>query len=224
MKPRHRALPALMLALGVLLYSHPLQAAEIFADEADQDRLFRLITEPEKSGEYAAFIADLTIQVMLEERQKHLLFVPGETYAANSAPQSSFGRFLVAKYRQDWNDAMADLVGMLTRRGWLADALSPRGVRIPMNMEADNGMALIGYIWSLLNQRDASPCEVERNQVAHCYATVSLQRNRQGAYSISQMTITDAEGEIVRLPYASTLKKELGGSATPSEVSDGASE
>lgn len=213
-----------MLSLGVLLYATSPLAAEISADEADEYRLFRLITEPEKSGEYAAFIADLTIQIMLEERQKHLLFVPGETYAANSAPQSSFGRVLVAKYRQNWNDAMVDLVGMLTRRGWLADALSRRGVRIPMNMEADNGMPLIGYIWPLLNQRDASPCDVERKQAARCYAAVSLQRNRQGDYSISQMAITDAEGQIVQLPYVSILEKELGVSVTPSEVSDGASE
>lgn len=224
MKSRQQVLPALILGLSALFYALSPQAAEISADEAEEARLIRLLTEPEKSEEYGAFIADLTIQIMLEGRQRHLLFVPGETYATNSSPQSSFGRLLVAKYRENWHDAMTDLVGMLTRRGWLADALSPQGVRIPMSMEADKGMPLIGHIWPLLNQRDASPCEVERKQVARCYATVSLRRNRQGDYTISQMTITNAEGEVVRLPYVSTLAKEFGGSATQDEASDGASE
>ena len=109
---------------------------------------------------------------------------------------------------------MNDLVDMLTRRGWLADALSSGGARIPMSLEADmRVMPLIGYISPLLNQRDTSLCEVERNQPARCYATVSLQRNRPGNYAIRQMTITNAEGQIVQLPYVSTLAKELGGSA-----------
>lgn len=221
---RHNlALLALLIGLSYLLGA-PLRAADNSMDEIEEARIFRLLTEPEKSEEYGAFIADLTIQLMLERRQKHLLFVPGETYAANSSPQSSFGRLLVEKYRQNWNDAMNDLVGMLTRRGWLATALSPQGVRVPMSMEADNGMPLIGYIWPLLNQRNASFCEVERKQVARCYATVFLRRNRQGDYAISQMTITDAEREVVHLPYVSTLAKEFGGSATQGEVSDGVSE
>ncbi len=93
-----------------------------------------------------------------------------------------------------------------------------------MSMEADNGMPLIGYIWLLLNQRDASFCEVERRQVARCFATVALHRNRQGDYAISQMTITDADGKIVHLPYVSTLAKEFGGSATHGEVSEAVSE
>lgn len=224
MKPRHRVLPLLMFGLGMLLSAPRAPAADVSAEEVENARLFRLLTEPEKSEEYAALIADLTIQFLLEERQKHLLFVPGETHAANSFPQSSFGRFFVAKYRENWHDAMNDLVGMLTRRSWLAAALSPQGVRIPMSMEADNGMPLIGYIWPLLNQRDASPCNVGRDQAARCYATVSLQRNRQGDYVIRQMTITDAEGQNVWLPYVSILAKELGGSATPGEASDGASE
>lgn len=213
MQPRHTVLLALILGLCAFLYAPHPQAAEPSAEEAENARLFRLLTEPEKSEEYGAFIADLTIQLILEERQKHLLFVPGETYATNSSPQSSFGRLLVEKYRQNWNDAMNDLVGMLTRRSWLAAALSPQGARIPMSMEADKGIPLIGYIWPLLNQRDASVCEVERNQAARCYATVSLQRNRPGDYAIRQMTITDAEGQTVALPNVSTLAKEFGGSA-----------
>lgn len=211
-KPGHQVLLALMLGLCALLYAPLPQAVETSADQAEDARLFRLLSEPENSEEYGAFIADLTIQIMLEEHQKRLLFVPGETYAANSSPQSSFGRFLVEKYRQNWNDAMNDLVGMLTRRSWLAAALSPQGARIPMSMEAENGMPLIGYIWPLLNQRDASVCEVERNQAARCYATISLQRNRPGDYAIRQMTITDGEGQTVALPNVSTLAKEFGGS------------
>lgn len=222
---RHRHIvPALFIGLCCLLGIEA-RAADNSIDEIEEARVFRLLTEPEKSEEYGAFIADLTIQIMLEERHKHLLFVPGETYAANSSPQSSFGRYLVLKYRQSWNDAMIDLVGMLTRHGWLADALSPQGVRIPMNMEVDNKvMPLIRYIASLVNQRNINDCEVQRNQPARCYATISLQRNRQGDYSVSKMTITDAEGQNVRLPYVSTLEKEIGGSAAPGEASDGASE
>lgn len=214
-----------MLGLCVFLYALPTQAAEIPTDEAEKIRLFRLLTEPEKSDEYGAFITDLIIQILLEERQKHLLFVPGEAYAANSSPQSAFGRFLVAQYRQDWNEAMTDLVGMLTRRGWLATALSPQGVRIPMSMEVDNKvMPLSGYIWPLLNQRDASPCEVGRNQVARCYATVSLLRNLQGDYAIKQMTITDADREVVHLPFVSRLDKELGVSPAQGQASEETSE
>ena len=225
MKPKHSSLLALMLGLGVFLYALPTQAAEIPADEAEQLRLFRLVSEPEKSDEYAAFIADLIIQMLLEDRQKHLLFVPGKTYAANSSPQSSFGRFLVAQYRQDWNEAMADLVGMLTRRGWLFAALSPQGVGIPMSMEVDNKVRpLASYIWPLLNQRDASPCDVERNQAARCYARVWLQRNPQGEYAIKQMTITDAEGEVVHMPHVPTLERELGVSPAQGQASEETSE
>lgn len=212
MQARHRALPALLLGLSALLWAAQAPAVEALADAAEDPRLIRLLTEPEKSEEYPAFIADLIIQTMLEEHQKPWLFVPADIYAANSSPQSSFGRYLVAKYRQNWNDAMNDLIGMLTRRDWLAAALSPQGGRIPMSMEADNGTPLIGYIWPLLNQRDAGECEVPRHQPARCYATVWLQHHRQDEYSISQMTITDTEGQVVRLPHIPTLEKEFGGS------------
>lgn len=209
---RHRyILPALCISL-CCLFAAPLLAENNSTDEIEKARLYRLLTEPEKSEEYADFIFDLVVQSLVEERHKNLLFVPAEIYAVNNWPRSSFGRLLLVEYRRNWNDAMIDLVGMLTRRSWLAAALSPQGVRIPMSMEADNGMPLIGYISPLLNQRDASPCYVERNQAARCYATVSLQRNRQGDYAISQMAITDAEGQIVQLPYVSRLEKELGGS------------
>lgn len=222
MRPKYRVLSLLMFCLGILLSTSYAPAAEVSADEAENLRLYRLLTEPEKSEEYSAFIADLTIQFLLEKQQKPLLFVPPEIYAASSAPQSSFGRYLVKKYHRDWHDAMTDLADMLTRRGWLADALSPQGVRIPMSMEVDNKtMPLIGYIWPLLNQRDASVCEVERKQAARCFATIWLQRHRQGDYVIQQMTITDAEGQTVWFPHVSRLAKELGGRETLNEAPEG---
>lgn len=180
-------------------------------DEVEKAQLYRLLTEPEKSSEYAAFIADLLIQNLAEERQKHLLFVTPEIYVTNISPQSTYGRFLVAEYRRDWDESMDDLVGMLTRRGWLADARSPNGVRVPMSMEVDNKvMPLIGYIRPLLNQRDTSDCEVERKQAARCYAIVSLKHDRQGKFTLNSMTIANPDGKIIQLPYQPTPREKSG--------------
>lgn len=202
MEKPHSLTPLLLGLFCFLGLQAPL-AADTSADPVDAARVARLLSAPEQSEEYAAFIADLTIQIMVEEHQKNMLFVPPDTYVANSSPQSSFGRLLVADYRRSWNESVDELVAMLTRRGWLAAALSPPGARVPMSMEADNkAMPLIGYITPLLNQRDLRDCDVERGQPARCYAMVALGRDRQGHYSLNKMSIRDAAGKVIQLPHA----------------------
>lgn len=203
MRAKRRILPVLMRVLGSLLCclpGGPAQASGSSQEMADVASLERLFDEREKSGEYGAFIADLLIQMLLKEQQKHLLFVPPALYATRSAPQGALGRQLVAKYSSEWQDALEALVGMLNRRGWLVEALSPRGVRIPLSMEIDNRTTpLIGYIAPLLNQRDLSECEVERKQAARCHAAVWLRRVEPEAYSIVDMKIVDGAGEEIQL-------------------------
>lgn len=218
---RHHSLTALLLGLFCFLGLQAPLAADTSADPVDAARVARLLRDPEQSEEYAAFIADLTIQIMVEERQKNMLFVPPETYAANSSPQSSFGRLLVAEYRRNWNESVDELVGMLTRRGWLAAALSPRGARVPMSLEADNKvMPLIGYITPLLYQRDLSDCDVERGQPARCYATVALGRDRQGNYSLNKMTISDAAGKVIQLPHAPASREKAEENEAPGPATE----
>lgn len=151
------------------------------------------------SQEMAATLRDMiAFDRMAKHFRERMFILPSELENA-FRPQSAWGRDQQQDYADRWNEAFGTLLSGLRRRDELADALSPKGLRMPVEKSFFEDVPEYMALDRLLNNVDADICEQETSP-PNCYIVLHLKELTGQRITLQNLRIVAPNGGLIPIP------------------------
>ena len=150
-------------------------------------------------GEMSSTLRDMIAFDRLAVKFRERMFILPSELAEAFAPQSTWGRNRLKEYASPWNEAFDTLLSGLRRRDELGVALSPAGLRIPLEKKFLDEVPEYMAIDHLLPNVDANMCD-EQSSPPNCYIVLQLRRAPDGRVTLANLRIVAPDGGLVPIP------------------------
>lgn len=151
------------------------------------------------SLEMAATLRDMiTLERVARNFREQMFILPSDLENAFK-PQSAWGREQQQDYEDRWNEALGTLLSGLRRRGELADALSPNGLRLPVEKSFFEDVPEYMALDKLLHNVDADICEQESSP-PNCYIVIHLNALTDQRIALQNLRIVAPDGSLIPIP------------------------
>lgn len=151
------------------------------------------------SLEMAATLRDMiTLERIARNFRVQMFILPSDLENAFK-PQSAWGREQQQDYENRWNEALGTLLSGLRRRGELADALSPNGLRLPVEKSFFEDVPEYMALDKLLHNVDADICEQESSP-PNCYIVIHLNALTDQRIALQNLRIVAPDGSLIPIP------------------------
>ncbi|MDP1983719.1 MAG: hypothetical protein Q8K23_14320 [Sulfuritalea sp.] len=149
--------------------------------------------------EMAATLRDMLVADRLGSELASRMFNTPEALEQAFAPQSAWGRKQMQAHIDVWNSAFATLLAGLNRRGELAQALSPAGLRIPLEPSLLEAAPEYKAIDNLLLFVDTAICD-QKNSPPNCYIQLNLGTGKDQRVTLINLRIVASDGSLIAIP------------------------
>ncbi|MDP1982178.1 MAG: hypothetical protein Q8K23_06515 [Sulfuritalea sp.] len=151
------------------------------------------------SREMAATLRDmLALDRVAHQFRERMFVLPSELENA-FRPQSAWGRDQQQDYAGRWDVAFGTLLSGLRRRGELADALSSKGLRLPVEKSLFEDVPEYMALDKLLRNVDANICEQETSP-PNCYIVIRLKELSDQRITLINLRIVAPDGSLIPIP------------------------
>lgn len=151
------------------------------------------------SLEMAATLRDMiTLERIARNFREQMFILPSDLENAFK-PQSAWGREQQQDYEDRWNEALGTLLSGLKRRGELSDALSPNGLRLPIEKSFFEDVPEYMALDKLLHNVDADICEQESSP-PNCYIVIHLNALTDQRIALQNLRIVAPDGSLISIP------------------------
>lgn len=158
---------------------------------------------PESPGysslEMAATLRDMITLERVANNFRERMFVLPSELENTFRPQSAWGRDQQQEYAGRWDEAFGTLLYGLNRRGELTDALSPNGLRLPVEKSFFEDVPEYMALDKLLHNVDADICEQESSP-PNCYIVIRLKELTDQRITLKTLRIVAPDGNLIPIP------------------------
>lgn len=148
------------------------------------------------SLEMAATLRDMLALERVAKSFRERMFVLPSEMENTFRPQSAWGRNQQQDYAGRWDDAIGTLLSGLRRRGELADALSPKGLRLPVEKSLFEDVPEYRALDRLLQNVNADICE-EESSPPNCYIVILLKELTDQRITLKNLRIVAPDGSLI---------------------------